>query len=93
MCVTGGKKVVSPKQEVEGAVGGVSLCQSSEAGEKELRGVAADALEPSLCPREGPSTVDSQYITSGLITNQSVPFHHASPGVCDYLFFNCVQVH
>ncbi|MCI4387926.1 hypothetical protein PGIGA_G00079680 [Pangasianodon gigas] len=55
----GGKKAVSPKQEVGGAVGGVSLRRSGEAGEKELRGAVGDALEPSLCPREGPSTAES----------------------------------
>ncbi|KAM9456536.1 E3 ubiquitin-protein ligase TRIM37 [Clarias gariepinus] len=54
----GGKKAVSPKQEVGGAVGGVSLRPSSEAGEKELRGAAGEALEPSLCPREGASTAE-----------------------------------
>lgn len=60
VCVIGGKKAVSPKQEVGGAVGGVSLRQSGEACEKELRGAAGDSLEPSLCPREGPSTAESQ---------------------------------
>ncbi|XP_060765435.1 E3 ubiquitin-protein ligase TRIM37 isoform X2 [Neoarius graeffei] len=55
----GGKKAASPKQEVVGAVGGASLHQSCETGEKELRGAAGDALEPSLCPREGPSTAES----------------------------------
>ncbi|XP_017345317.2 E3 ubiquitin-protein ligase TRIM37 isoform X1 [Ictalurus punctatus] len=56
----GGKKAVSPKQEVGGAVGGVSLRRRGDAVEKELRGAAGDALEPSLCPREGPSTAESQ---------------------------------
>ncbi|KAI5614342.1 E3 ubiquitin-protein ligase TRIM37 isoform X2, partial [Silurus asotus] len=54
----GSKKAVSPKQDVGGAVGGVSLRRNGDAGEKELRGAAGDALEPSLCPREGPSTAE-----------------------------------
>ncbi|KAI4880418.1 hypothetical protein NFI96_002949 [Prochilodus magdalenae] len=57
----GGKKAVSPKQEVGGAVGGLSLRRSGEPGEKELRGGGGgDAvLDLNLCPREGPSTADS----------------------------------
>lgn len=86
LCITGGKKAVSPKQEVGGAVGGVSLCQSGEAGEKELRGAAGDALEPSLCPREGPSTIDSKYISSSLVTNHCCALLSCLTWGCDDLF-------
>ncbi|XP_037403530.1 E3 ubiquitin-protein ligase TRIM37 isoform X2 [Pygocentrus nattereri] len=56
----GGKKAVSPKQEVGGAVGVLSLRRSGEPGEKELRGGGGDAaVDLHLCPREGPSTIDS----------------------------------
>ncbi|XP_047660826.1 E3 ubiquitin-protein ligase TRIM37 isoform X2 [Tachysurus fulvidraco] len=67
----GGKKVVSPMQEVGGAVGGVSLLRTGEAGERELRGAAGDSLEPSLCPREGPSTTECSVKT--LNTHTSPP--------------------
>lgn len=56
-------------------MGGVSLRPSSEAGEKELRGAAGEALEPSLCPREGASTAEGRYTSSGLVPNQ----HRALP--------------
>lgn len=64
LSVIGGKKVVPAKQEVGGgavggAVGGVSLRRTVEVNE--LRGAAGDSLEPSLCPREGPSTTEGQY--------------------------------
>ncbi|GAA6068599.1 cryptochrome-1b isoform X2, partial [Tachysurus ichikawai] len=71
----GGKKVVSPMQEVGGAVGGVSLLRTGEAGEKELRGASGDSLEPSLCPREGPSTTECS--VKALNTHTSPP---TSPG-------------
>lgn len=54
----GGKKAVSPKQEVGGAVGGLSMRRSGDPGEKELRGVGDAAVDPNLFPREGPSNAD-----------------------------------
>ncbi|XP_066506991.1 E3 ubiquitin-protein ligase TRIM37 isoform X2 [Hoplias malabaricus] len=54
----GGKKAVSPKQEVGGAVGGLSLRRSGDVGEKELRAGGETAVEPSLCLREGPSAAE-----------------------------------
>lgn len=66
MCfyLSGGKKAVSPKQEMGGALGGLSLRRSGEPGEKELRGGAGagdTVADPNLGPRDGPSSADSQY--------------------------------
>ncbi|XP_035391201.1 E3 ubiquitin-protein ligase TRIM37 isoform X2 [Electrophorus electricus] len=55
----GGKKAGSPKQEVGGAMGGMALRRTGEAGEKELRGAGGDvSMEPPICPREGASPAD-----------------------------------
>ncbi|KAK3549983.1 hypothetical protein QTP86_016948 [Hemibagrus guttatus] len=70
----GGKKVVPAKQEVGGAVGGVSLHRIGEASE--LRGAAGDSLEPSLCPREGPSTPEGS--VTALNTHTSPPASSSS---------------
>ncbi|XP_077098439.1 E3 ubiquitin-protein ligase TRIM37 isoform X2 [Siphateles boraxobius] len=56
---SGVKKAGSPKQESVGALGGLSLRRTVDAGEKELRGAGRESsTEPALCPREGPSSLD-----------------------------------
>ncbi|XP_055064169.1 E3 ubiquitin-protein ligase TRIM37 isoform X1 [Misgurnus anguillicaudatus] len=53
---SGVKKASSPKQE---SLGALSLRRAVDAGEKELRGVGRESpIEPALCPREGPSSLD-----------------------------------
>ncbi|KAG1970442.1 E3 ubiquitin-protein ligase TRIM37 [Pimephales promelas] len=56
---SGVKKAGSPKQESVGALAGLSLRRTVDAGEKELRGAGRESpSEPALCPREGPSSLD-----------------------------------
>ncbi|XP_067288864.1 E3 ubiquitin-protein ligase TRIM37 isoform X2 [Pseudorasbora parva] len=56
---SGVKKAGSPKQESVGALAGLSLRRTVDAGEKELRGAGRESpTQPALCPREGPSSLD-----------------------------------
>ncbi|KAK7120651.1 hypothetical protein R3I94_020594 [Phoxinus phoxinus] len=56
---SGVKKAASPKLESVGALGGLSLRRTVDAGEKELRGAGRESpTEPAPCPREGPSSLD-----------------------------------
>lgn len=69
--VLGMKKAGSPKQESVGALSGLSLRGAVDAGEKELRGAGRESpIEPALCPREGPSSLDGLYTTLFLMSFQ-----------------------
>lgn len=59
--VLGGKKSGSPKQESVGALGGLSLRRTVDAGEKELRGAGRES--PTEPAPTGPSSLDGAYAT------------------------------